>query len=237
MHEQLKAIITRFTPTMLDVVAPAPAQAIGRLEARAGTLPPGYLEFLNWMGNRCPFLDGEDLAYSPDDLLRVYAHPARNVPKGFLLIGVDLSDATIDAHLRIEDGAIALFSEYFDPLTTPDLPLENLGLESFLLTAYVRKTLVQSHPLHFAAAFRGDDEQLQELVRRLDEACAHFEIPHRIERPDFRFYGGGDFVIGLRRRPKSQVVILYFGALGRQRYEAWYDLIFARWGFVSVPLL
>jgi hypothetical protein len=230
-HDQLLTIIKRYTPTMLDVVAPAPPDDVSRLAAAAGALPDSYREFLEWMGNWCPFLEGEALAYSPADLLElVYEGPKFDVPPGLIWIGVDKSGAAFDVYLRRADGSVAR-AWYYEGVNEKDLLPENTSVASYLLAAYVRTTLVPSHPLHFHAAFEGSDQQMQELWTRLGEACSHFEVPYPIAHPDFRFYGGNDFVIGVHQRPNTAVVKLHFGAIDRTRYETWYDLVFARWRF------
>jgi hypothetical protein len=229
-HDQLAMIIDRYTPTMLDDLVPASADEIARLDALAGPLPEGYRDFLGWIGNRCPFLDGENILYAPVDLIEIYEDPEDEVADGFILIGIDKSGSSFDLHLRRSDGAIARLSEYYQAMTNEDLLLENLSLTSYLLTAYVRKTLVPSHPFNTAAAILGDnDAQAQEARRRVDEACGHFQIPYPVELPDFRFYGGEDFVVGVHQRPESLVVNLHLGSVDRLIFEAWYDLIFERW--------
>ncbi|HLQ43862.1 MAG TPA: SMI1/KNR4 family protein [Planctomycetaceae bacterium] len=236
-HDQLRTIIKRYTPTMLDVVAPASAEEIGRLEALAGPLTDGYRDFLAWMGNSCPFLDGEELAYSPKDMLELaYEDAEIEIPYGYLLIGIDKTGGCYDVHIQRQDGSVVRLTEFFDGVTNKDMLIENASLTSYLLTTYVRKTLAPSHPFHFAAGFNGDDEQIQELWRRVDEACSHFAIPFRIDYPDFRFYGGNDFVVGVHQRPASSVVNLHFGAIERSRYEPWYDLVFARWRSLRMPV-
>jgi len=237
IRDQLRAIIERYTPTMLDVVAPASADEIARLEAVAGPLPERYRDFLAWMGNRCPFLIGAELSYSPAALMEIYEDPDDAIPDGFILIGIDTSGSSFDVHIRRADGAIVRLSEYYDGVTTKDSLTENVSLASFLATTYVQKTLVPSHPFHFACAFEGEDERVQELWRRVDEACRHFEVPYAIVYPDFRFYGGNDFVLGVHQRPHSSVVNLNFGAVDRSRYEGWYDLVFARWKLLRMPVL
>src|SRR5438105_8795961 len=107
------------------------------------------------MVNRCPFLDGAGFAYSPQALLEVYEAPEDSIPDGFILIGIDQGNAGSDLHIRPRDGAIARFAKGFVPSPTQPLVLENASLDSFLLAAYVRKTLAPSHPLHFSAAFKG----------------------------------------------------------------------------------
>jgi hypothetical protein len=236
-HEKLKTVVERYQPKMLEAIEPAPAEEIAKLEALAGPLPDTYRDFLVWMGNRCPFLDGEELGYSPERLLDfVYEDPDIEVTPGFILIGVDMSGSSMSLHLRREDGAAVRLSLYYEPGQTEGLLLENVSFESYLLTTYVRHTLAPSHPYQFAAAFHGDASQIEELWRRVDEACSHFEIPYRIVFPDFRFYGGQDFVLGVHQRPKSPVVNLHFGAIERARHEPWYDLAFARWRLQPLPL-
>jgi hypothetical protein len=235
-HDVLRRIVERYTPTMLDVVRSAPPEDIARLAAVAGPLPSSYVAFLEWMGLKCPFLDGEELAYAPIDLLELaYEDPEIQLPTEFILIGIDTSGTRFSVSLRRTDGAVIRLSEYWDGVSNTDMVSENGSLESFLMTAYVRKTLVPSHPFHFAAAFKGDAEQVQELWRRVDEACSHFEVPYPARYPDFRFYGGNDFVIGVHQRPGSEVVHLHVGAVERSRYEPWYDLFFARWQAVRMP--
>jgi hypothetical protein len=236
-HEQLQKIVERYTPTMLDVIAGASPDEIAGVEALAGTFPESYRDFLGWMGNRCPFLEGEGLAYSPADLMTlVYEETEIDVPAGFFLVGVDKSGDGFDLYLRKADGAVTR-AEYYEEVSAKDMLMENVSFASYLLTAYVRKTLAPSHPFHFSAAFKGDDDaQLQEVWRRVDEACGHFEIPYPIEFPDFRFYGGNDFVLGVHQRPASAVVTLHFGAVDRARYEPWYDLAFARWRLIRMPV-
>jgi hypothetical protein len=235
MHDRLKTIIERYTPTMLDRVVPGPPDQIDRLAQLAGPLPESYREFLGWMGNRCPFLDGAELSYSPKDLLRVYEDPEDETPDGFILIGIDDSGNSCDVHIRRHDGAILRLSLYYDGVTNEDSWLENASFSSFLVTTYVQKTLVPSHPFCFAASFNGD-EQIEAMWRRVAEACGHFEIPYSIEFPDFRFYGGIDFVIGVHRRSQSSPLTLHFGAIERSGYEPWYDLIFDRWRWLRAPL-
>jgi hypothetical protein len=121
-------------------------------------------------------------------------------------------------------------------VTIDKLLVENTGIASFLLTSYVRKTLAPSHPLHFSAAFHGDEERTRELWSRVDEACGHFEIPYRVDYPDSRLYGGNEFVIGVHQRPLSSVVNLHFGAVERAQYEVWYDLVYARWRLLNMPV-
>lgn len=236
-HDQLGTIIERYTPTMLDVIAPASPDEIARLETLAGTLPESYRDFLGWMGNRCPFLLGEELAYSPNDLLElVYEDPELAVPPGFVWIAVDKSGGGFDVYMRKADAAVAR-AGYYEGVGANDMLFENVSFSSYLLTAYVRKTLAPSHPYHFAAALQGDDDaQVQEIWRRVDEACRHFDIPYPIVQPDFRFYGGLDFVLGVHQRPGSTVVNLHFGAVERARFEPWYDLVFARWRFLRMPV-
>jgi hypothetical protein len=235
IHEQLNAVIERYIPTMLDVSAPAPPELIERLNDRAGPLPESYREFLGWMGERCPFFDNLELAYAPTDLLKVYEDPEEEVPKGFLLVGIDNSGGGLDVHIRRADGAVLRLSAFYDGVTNRDAVVENASFPSFMLAAFVQKTLVPSHPFHFAAALKGDGEQIQELWHRVDEACANFAIPYSIRMPDCRFYGGNDFVIGLHHRPASSIVNVHFGAVDRARYEPWYDLVFARWQLLRIP--
>jgi hypothetical protein len=236
-HEQLQTIIRRYTPTMLDAIDPAASDEVAQLEARAGLLPNGYSEFLGWMGNRCPFLDGEGFAYSPKDLLEVYNNPNDAVPEGFILIGLDRVGDAFDLHIRREDGIVIRLNEFFDGSPDDLVLIENLTFQSYLLTTYIRRTLVPSHPFNFAAAFKGRDEtQVNELWRRVADACAHIDIPFHVDLPDFRFYGGNDtFVLGLHRRPQSSIVHLHFGAIERSRFEPWYDLVFARWRLLRMP--
>jgi hypothetical protein len=234
-HDQLRTIIQRYTPTMLDVVAAASPGDISRLEAAAGALPESYREFLEWMGNQCPFLEGEELAYSPADLLElVYDDPEIEIPDGLIWIGVDKSGAAFSVYIRRADGTVAR-AGYYEGVSEKDLRPENTSFISYLLSAYLRTTLVPSHPLHFSAGFRGDDQRIQELWRRVDEACGHLEVPYRIVHPDLRFYGGNDFVIAVHQRPQSAVVNLHFGAIDRVRYEVWHDLVFARWRLLNIP--
>jgi hypothetical protein len=231
----LKSIIERYTPTLLDVSEPAPAEDIARLAAAAGPLPDSYRTFLEWMGNRCPFLDGEDIAYQPWELLEIYDDPDDAVPDGFILVGIDTSGSSFDVHIRRTDGVVLRLSEYYDGVTNQHSLIKNVSFESFLLSAYVQRTLVPSHPFHFAAGFQAEPARLQELWARVEEACGNFEISHRITHPDMRFYGGNDFVLGVYQRPQSAVVNLYFGAIERARYEPWYDLVFARWRLQRMP--
>jgi len=235
-HDQLRTIAERYTPTLFELLVASSSEEIARLEARAGPLPESYREFLGAMGNRCPFLEAEQMAYSPEDLLElVYDDLEIDVPAGLVWIGVDKSGAGISQFIRPSDGAVVRI-EYYDGMTARDAVAENSSLASYLLTAYVRRTLVPSHPFHFAAAFDGDDEQVRELWRRVDEACSHFTISYPIDRPDFRFYGGDDFVVALHRRPGSLVTYIYLGALERSRFEVWYDLIFGRWQLLRMPI-
>lgn len=236
-REQLQAIIERYTPTMLDVISAASADEIARLQSAAGPLPEAYLGFLSWMGNRCPFLIGAQLAYTPAELLEVYEDPEDSVPDGFILIGIDTSGNGLDVHIRREDGIVLRLSESYDGVTDVYSILKSRSFPSFLATTYVEKTLVPSHPFKFACAFEADAERTAELWRRVDEACSHFEIPYSIVQPDFRFYGGVDFVLGLQQRPQSNVVNLNFGSIDRARYEVWYDLVFARWRLMKMPVL
>jgi hypothetical protein len=234
-HDPLLSIIKRYTPTMLDVVAAASAEDIARLEAAAGPLPEGYRQFLEWMGDQCPFLEGEQLAYSPSDLMDlIYEDLEYDMPEGVLWIGVDKSGSGFSVYLRQADGVIAR-AGYHEGISAKDLLPESSSIASYLATCYVRTTLIHSHPLHFSAAFKGDAQQTQELWRRVDEACSHFEITHPLAYPDFRFYGSTDFVIGVHQRPGDSIVNLHFGAIERARYEPWYDLVFARWRSMSVP--
>jgi hypothetical protein len=235
-HDQLKAIIERYTPTMRDVISPASLDEIARLEAVTGPLPESYRDFLAWMGNQCLFLDGEELAYSPVELLEIYEDPSDHIPDGFILFGIDKSGNSFDAHIRRLDGAVVRLSEYYNGVTNKDMMLESGSLTSYLLAAYVRKTLVPSHPFHFSAAVTGDGEQIRETWRILDEASSHFEIPYPIAFSDFRFYGGNDFVVGLHQPPQSAVVKIHFGALERTRYEPWYDLVFQRLRSLRMPV-
>jgi len=236
VDSNLKSIVKRYTPTMLDVVAPAPLDEIERLETVAGPLPSSYREFLAWMGNQCPFLDAAELAYAPRDLLEIYDDPEDAVPEGFILIGIDTSGNSFDIHIRRSDGVVLRLSEYYDGVRNTELLVKNESFPSFLVTNYVQKTLVPSHPYHFAASFQGDQEQTSELWRRVEEACDHFEIPYRVEHPDFHFYGGTDFVLGVHQRPNANVVDLHFGAIERSAHEPWYDLVFARWRFLRMPV-
>jgi hypothetical protein len=234
-HDQLRTIIERYTPTMSEVVVPASADEISRLEAVAGPLPESYRDFLSWMGNRCLFLDGEQLAYSPEELLElVYEDPEIDVPEGLIWIGVDKSGAGASVYLRRADEAVVLI-EYFDGMTARDAVPENSSMASYLLTAYVRRTLVPSHPFHFVAAFEGVDDQIQDMWGRVNEACSHFNISYPINKSDFQFYGGDDFVVALHQRPRSSIMYLYVGALERSRFEVWYDLAFGRWKLLRMP--
>ncbi len=234
-HDQLRAIIERYTPTMLEVVAPSSPDEIVRLESAAGELPESYLAFLNWMGDQCPFLDGCDFGYSPKALLEVYEDPDDEVAADFILIGIDNSGNGYDVCIRREDGAVARLSEFYEAETNEDLFVENVSLDSFLLTTYVRKTLVPSHPFHASAALTGDDAQIQDMWHRVDETCGHFDIPYSIVLPDFRFYGSENFVVAVHQRPESMVVNLHVGAVDRARFETWYDLIFDRWQLTRMP--
>ena len=236
MHSQLKTIIERYTPTILDVLVPASPDEIAHFEMVAGALPESYRDFLSWMGNSCPFLDGEALAYSLTDLLEIYEDPEDAVPDGFILIGIDTSGSSFDVHIRSKDGAIVRLSEYYEAVTYEYILLENTSLASFLLTTYVRTTLVPSHSFHLAAAFSGDDVKVQEFLHRVDKACGYFDISYPIDLPDFRFYGGDDFVVGLHQRPKSSIVYLYVGTIERTQYEVWYDLVFDRWKLMRMPI-
>jgi hypothetical protein len=230
-----QSIIERYTPTMLEVVAPASPDEIARLERVAGGLPEAYSQFLAWMGNRCPFLDGDELAYAPRDLFElVYDDPDLGVPDGFLCIGVDRSGGSVDVYLRRSDGLVAR-AGYHEHLSEADMLFENISLDSYLVAAYVRRTLAPSHPFHFAAAFQGTPEQTADIWVRVDEACSHFEITHPLQFPDMRLYGGTDFVIGIQQRPRSTVVDLHFGAIDRTVFEPWYDLVFARWHLIRMP--
>ena len=235
-RDELNTIIERYIPTMLDVSAPAAPQQIERLNDLAGPLPESYREFLGWMGDRCPVFDNLELAYSPSHLLEVYEDPEEDVPDGFLLIGIDNSGSAFDVHIRRRDGAVLRLSAFYDGVTTKDAILENADFPSFLLTSFVRTTLVPSHPLHFSATLNGDHEQAHELWRRVDEACTHFEIHYSIQLADCRFYGGDDFVIGVHQRPGTSIVSLHFGTVDRARYEPWYDLVFARWQLLRIPM-
>ena len=237
-HEQLRTIVERYTPAMLDFVVGASTDEIARLEALTGPLPDTYRGFLEWMGNQCPFLEGEDLAYSPNDLREmVYEERELSVPAGFLWIGIDRSGNGFDVYLRLADGAVAR-AWYHEGVSAEEMRLENVSLTSYLLTAYVRTTLVPSHPFHFGAAFKADDsEHAQEVRRRVQEACSHFDVQHLIRHPDFDFYGAADFVIGVHENPRSSAVHLRFGAVDRARYEPWYDLVFARWRLLRLPLV
>jgi len=234
-HEQLRAVILRYTPTMLDVVSPASPPEISRLAAAAGALPESYRDFLGWMGNTCPFLDAEELAYSPQDLCElVYDEPGLTVPDGFIWIGIDQSGAEFNVFIRRTDDAVVR-AGYYRGVKLDKLLIENTSIASFLLTSYVRKTLAPSHPLHFSAAFQGDEQRTGELWSRVHEACSHFEIPYRVDYPDSRLYGGNEFVIGVHQRPTSSVVNLHFGAVERAQYEVWYDLVYARWRLLNMP--
>jgi hypothetical protein len=235
-HDQLHRIVERYTPAMLDAIVPATSEEIARMEAMGGQFPESYREFLAWMGNACPFLDGEDLAYSPTEMIElVYEETEIDVPAGFFLIGVDRSGDGNDVYIRKADEMVTR-AEYYEDVGANDMVMENVSLETFLQTAYVRRTLVPSHPYHFSAAFRSDDNaQLEELWRRVEEACSHFDIQYPIEQPDFRFYGGRDFVMGVHHRPLSRVVYLHLGAIERTRFEPWYDLVFARWRLLRMP--
>jgi hypothetical protein len=236
IRDQLEPVIARYTPSMLEDIKAADAGEIDRLEAAAGPLPAEYRGFLEWMGNGCPPLDNSELSYSPAKLLRVYEDPEDPVPEGFLLIGIDDSGNAVDLHIRRADGMVLRLSEWYDGVEMTDAWPENVSFASYVATAYVQKVLVPSHPANFAAGFTGDEEQLTELRHRIEEACSHFEISHRLAYPDFRFYGGTDFVLALRRRPGTAAVTIHFGSIDRARYEPWYDLVFARWGFVRTVL-
>ena len=234
-HDHLKALIERYTPRMLDVIVPATDEQIERLESVAGSLPEDYRDFLGWMGNSCPFLEGEALAYSPDDLLEfVYEDPEIDVPPGFIWMGVDKSGSASSIYLRLVDGAITR-ADYYDGVNESDMLEENVSLASFLLTSYVRKTLAPSLPHYFSAALRADGSEASEVWSRIDAACKQLDIPYPLALPDFRFYGGNDFVVGVHQRARSAVVYLQFGAVKRSQYEAWYDLVFDRWGALQMP--
>lgn len=236
-HDRLRTIIERYTPTMFDHIAAPSAEEITRMEAMAGALPESYRDFLAWMGNKCPFVEAEGLAYSPAELIElVYEETEIDVPVGFLLVGVDKSGDGFDVYLRKSDGAV-MRAVYHEDVDARDMRAENVDFVSFLLAAYVRKTLVPSHPYHFTAAISVDDAaQLGEVWRRVDEACSHFDIQYPIVQPDFRFYGGPDFVLGVHQRPRSPTLILHFGAIERARFEPWYDLVFARWRLIRMPV-
>lgn len=233
MLQPLKDLIVKYTPALLDAVVASPPEQIQSLRVRLGGLPENYVEFLEWMGGACPILAAEELEYSPRELLEYQAEDT--APVGYLLIAIDNSDASLDVHIRLEDGVIVCFTEDFEPVTAKRLLLENLSLSSFLLTAYTRNNLVPSYPLHFSAAFKGDSSQLEELHRRISEGCAQFSITTQIKLPDFRFYGGEDFALATHQRPGSSIVIVHFGTIERAQYEAWHDLVFARWHFLRMP--
>jgi hypothetical protein len=235
MRQELQRIIERYTPTLPDALAAASTEDIARLEANTGLLPESYREFLQWMGGDCPFLSGEGFVYSPRELLVVYQNPGDKVPDGYILIGIDQDDSESDLHIRRQDGAIVRIDRGYVPVGHDPSSLENVSLGSYLLSAYVRTTLTPSHPFSFSAAFEGDKQQTQELWRRLAEACGHFEMPYTLHHPDFRFYGGDEFVVGVHQEPDSPVVFIHFGAVVQARYEAWHDLVFARWRFLHLP--
>jgi hypothetical protein len=234
-HEQLRTVIVRYTPTLLDAVAAADPAEIARLAAAAGELPQDYREFLQWMGAQCPFLDAEQLEYTPRQLLDdVYEDADFTVPAGFIWAAMDTSGNEVSVFIRVADGAVVR-AGYFRRVLIDSLIVENTSFASFLATSYVRKTLVPSHPLNFTAAFTGDAQRTRELWRRVGEACGHFEIPYPLVHPDFRLFGGKDFVVGVHQPPGSAIVNLHFGATDRARYESWYDLVFARWRLLNMP--
>jgi hypothetical protein len=234
-HEQLRTVIVGYTPTLLDAVAGADPADIDRLAAAAGELPQDYREFLGWMGAHCPFLDAEQLLYTPQELIEnVYEEPELTIPPGFIWAAMDRSGNEISVFIRVADGAVVR-AGYFDRVLIDSLVVENTSFASFLATSYVRKTLVPSHPFNFAAAFKGDAQRNQELWRRVAQACGHFEIRYSLVHPDFRLFGSQDFVVGVHQRPGSDIVNLHFGATDRARYEGWYDLVFARWRLLNMP--
>lgn len=235
-HYHLKAIIERFTPTMLDVVEPASQADITQLEALTDPLSESYREFLVWMGNRCPFLDGNQLLYSPEDILEIYEDPEYDIPEGFLLIGIDTSGSSFDLHIRRADRAVVRVSEYYEAVTNEDVLEESLSFESYLLNAYVRKTLVPSHPFHTAVGYSGTDDEIQKLKNKVDEICKGYNITHSIQLTDFRFYGGQEFVLGLYQRPQSQVAYLYIGAIEKVHFDKWSDFISNWERMIKMPL-
>ncbi len=234
-HEQLRTVIAGYTPTLLDAVAAADPADIARLAAAAGELPQDYREFLGWMGAQCPFLDAEQLEYTPQELLEsVYGDAEFAVPAGFIWAAMDTSGNETSVFIRVADGAVVR-AGYFRRVLIDSLVVENASFASFLATSYVRKALVPSHPFSFTAAFRGDAERSRELWRRVEEACGHFEIGCSLIHPDFRLFGSEDFVLGVHQRPGSAIVNLHFGATDGARYESWYDLVFARWRLLNMP--
>lgn len=229
-HERLAALVRRYTPTMLDVIAPADPADINRWRHFCGgRLAPDYEAFLTWMGAACPFLDGEDLAYAPDDLLDlVEAAPDAPVPNGYDLIGIDKSGNALDLHLQQLDGVVVRIGPGCQPGDKGGFIPENRTFESYLLTAYIRRTLVPSHPYHFFAAVMGDEARLATFLQLVGEACSRFTAQLTANLGDVRLFGA-DVVVATHRRPASRVIHLAVGAVDRGDYERWYDLAFERW--------
>ena len=127
---------------MQEAIARATAPEIERLEHAAGPWPASYREFLEWMGDQCPFLTREELQYSPKDLLaNAYEDSEVPVAEGFIVIGIDTSGNALDVHLRRSDGSISIVGENYEAKTNEEILPINDDFESYLLTCYIRKTL------------------------------------------------------------------------------------------------